>query len=818
MRDYDIESDLKQEKFQSIKLVQGDRGNKIKINIYEDGQPVNLTGCSITAKYKRADGEVVNDGIIENINDNYFYAVMDSDITKASGTLKMIFTIEKDDVKVSTFLLLADVREGIGENTGSSGGNTGGGSGEVKIDLSNYYKKIETYSKNQIDSQLNTVANNQPTDLLLNSNNSLQLVNSRGSKLGNGITIPTADTKAREDITRLNSQLENKANKTEIFTMANMGQDIKEAITGGSVAVVDNDSILEGNVVIGQITPVTTDFLYTENLLDTSKSKLNCFIDRKNSADLLSSDIYDTSDFIRLEPNTDYNITPRARKIAFYSERNMVNKCVLFIDDAQNNYVFNSGTDKKYLMITYYKEDINKIQVRKGKEVATDYKPYEYNFKKPVTPLVELNKKYNDINSIVNMYDNRINEVIKTTNAFIFNQHSGFLQIDKNKVSFLNDERYHCKYTEKIPCKEGDEFLYKGISRSQAIACAFLGTNDVVIGSEILNVHTPTEKNIIIPANTSYVIFSSFTEIANDIVLEVSYKGKTFVNNLRTDVNTLQTGVNNLKTDVTNLKNGTNTLQTDVTNLKTNVNTLQTDVSEIKTNVRADGILYGKKLVACGDSFTEGDFTGYVDDNGLSYENSPLLYDSVRGMYRTYPWWIAERNNMTLVNEAKCGTTITRLPNFVNAFSEARYKNIPADADYILIKIGINDDAGHKKSPLGTINDTTNETFYGAWNVVLEYLITNHPWAKIGIIVTNGCTVDYANAIRESARKWGIPYLDEANGDHVPLLHRTVKSYVCNKAKELRDNQMRVSPNNLHPNIKAHEYESTFVENFLKSL
>ena len=128
MRDYDIESDLKQEKFQSIKLVQGDRGNKIKINVYEDGQPVNLAGCSVTAKYKRADGEIINDGVIENIHDNSFDAVMDSSITKVAGTLKMLFTIEKDAVKVSAFLLLADVREGIGENTGSSGGSTGGGS------------------------------------------------------------------------------------------------------------------------------------------------------------------------------------------------------------------------------------------------------------------------------------------------------------------------------------------------------------------------------------------------------------------------------------------------------------------------------------------------------------------------------------------------------------------------------------------------------------------------------------------------------------------------------------------------------------------
>lgn len=158
MRDYDIESDLKQEKFQSIKLVQGNRGNKIKINVYEDGQPVNLTGCSIIAKYKRNDGETV-DGTVENISGNSFDAVMDSDITKTPGTLKMLFTIEKDDVKVSTFLLLADVREGIGENTGSSGGSTGGGSGEVTIDLSNYYKKIETYSKNQIDARFKDIEN-----------------------------------------------------------------------------------------------------------------------------------------------------------------------------------------------------------------------------------------------------------------------------------------------------------------------------------------------------------------------------------------------------------------------------------------------------------------------------------------------------------------------------------------------------------------------------------------------------------------------------------------------------------------------------------
>lgn len=188
MRDYDIESDLKQEKFQHLKLVQGDRGNKIKINVFEDGQPVSLAGCSITAKYKRSDGQVINGSVI-NISNNSFDAVIDSDITKVSGTLKMLFSIEKDDIKVSTFLLLADVREGIGENTGSSGGSTGGG--EVTVDLSNYYKKSETYSKSQIDSQFKDIANEKFDDITLSDNVLTFFANNKTIKT---ITLPTSTT------------------------------------------------------------------------------------------------------------------------------------------------------------------------------------------------------------------------------------------------------------------------------------------------------------------------------------------------------------------------------------------------------------------------------------------------------------------------------------------------------------------------------------------------------------------------------------------------------------------------------------------------
>lgn len=433
----------------------------------------------------------------------------------------------------------------------------------------------------------------------------------------------------------------------------------------------------------------------------------------------------------------------------------------------------------------YLRENLNNIDTEiKSFQKKTD-ESLETENKEIVKAINEVNEKYDTVSNTVTMNDKTVNEMSKITNVFTIHESEGSYLIvnNKNELEFNPDNRYHCKYTNKIPCKEGDTFLYKGISRSSAIACAFLDANGSVVGSKTLAGQKPIEETIIIPATTAYVIFNSFNYIEQDVTLEIIYKGKTSINTLRTDVDNLQN-----------------------------------DVTKIKTNVNGNGVLYGKKLVACGDSFTEGDFTGYTDENGLSGKNSPVIYDKVRGMYKTYPWWIAERNNMTLVNEAKCGTTITYIPQYTNAFSETRYKNLPKDADYILIKFGINDETSHKNAPLGTIDDTTNTTFYGAWNVVLEYLITNHPWAKIGIIVTNGCSVDYVNAIKESAKKWGIPYLDEANGEQVPLLNRTNKSYVCEKARNLRDAQMKVGETNGHPNVKAHEYESTIVENFLKSL
>ena len=215
--------------------------------------------------------------------------------------------------------------------------------------------------------------------------------------------------------------------------------------------------------------------------------------------------------------------------------------------------------------------------------------------------------------------------------------------------------------------------------------------------------------------------------------------------------------------------------------------------------------LWGKKYVACGDSFTAGPFSAKNEET----------WDENTQEYKTYCWHIAMRNNMELVNEAQSGSTMYN--KNTNSFSVARYTQVPTDADYITLCFGLNETG----APIGSLSDTTNETVMGAWNVVLEYLITNVPYAKIGIIIPDAwISADLRDAMINVAEYWGIPYLDLSGDPKVPLLigGKRGGAMICSKARELRTAAFAVSADDTHPNPKGHAYRSTIIENFMRSL
>ena len=64
-----------------------------------------------------------------------------------------------------------------------------------------------------------------------------------------------------ERINGTDRKMDQKLDKNGVITMANVGQDVREAMTGGSVAVIGKNSVLRENVVNGQITPEKTNFV-----------------------------------------------------------------------------------------------------------------------------------------------------------------------------------------------------------------------------------------------------------------------------------------------------------------------------------------------------------------------------------------------------------------------------------------------------------------------------------------------------------------------------------------------------------------------------
>ena len=239
----------------------------------------------------------------------------------------------------------------------------------------------------------------------------------------------------------------------------------------------------------------------------------------------------------------------------------------------------------------------------------------------------------------------------------------------------------------------------------------------------------------------------------------------------------------------------------------------QKAVTDLVASSNGDA-LNGKKWVACGDSFTHGDFTG-LSATDYTFQDEPY-----KNQNKVYPFFIGRRTGAIVVNEAVNGSTMAYVDGARSEFStpNGRYTQIPSDADYITLYFGIND--SHQNVPIGTIDDTENTTFYGAWNIVMGYLITHYPTAKIGIIISNGCdSIDYPNAEIAIAKKWGVSYFD-MNGDYtIPLVYRVNgKPNLCQDVINTRTLQYRVSSSNGHPNVACHEDESTFIESWIKSL
>ena len=328
--------------------------------------------------------------------------------------------------------------------------------------------------------------------------------------------------------------------------------------------------------------------------------------------------------------------------------------------------------------------------------------------------------------------------------------------------------KFSVKHTDinLLKVNEGMKFQYKGFALGSAVNYAFFDESKSKISS-IVGKDLRAGVEVLIPAGVKYVFFQSLSTDVNpeSVVFSLVTKDwfRPYIESL-IDVKTLNM-------------------------------------------LKASNVLWGKKYVAIGDSFTDAIGTEKITEDGV-FKGSP----------KVYPYIIGNRNNMGVLNQGASGTTLNQY--IVNR----KFESIPNDVDYITIWFGIND-KGHGVQ-IGTATDKvevwSNEkagSTGAAFNYIFEWIFSNRPFAHVGVIVTDFAEQERRNVIIECCKRWGVAFLD-LYSPTIPMIRtRGEQIELDPKIKEIRGSQFSLSgASDMHPNNKAHQWQSSIIENFMRGL
>jgi lysophospholipase L1-like esterase len=232
--------------------------------------------------------------------------------------------------------------------------------------------------------------------------------------------------------------------------------------------------------------------------------------------------------------------------------------------------------------------------------------------------------------------------------------------------------------------------------------------------------------------------------------------------------------------------------------LKEKVDLLSPDVESIKENInyKLNSYLYGKKIIATGDSMVKGH----------------TLSDSQTWLYK-----LATRNNMQYVNYGINGCCLSYnsigTGYDINDSVVNRFDQMVNDADIIVVFVGTND-INTDSIELGTIDSTDKTTFMGALNILCDGLITKYPNKKICFITP------YYRVTRDSVKSRSISFSDAietiCNNYSIPVFNNVKNGGIC-WSNIAQVNALTLG-DTFHLNESGHQYASTKYEAFINTL
>lgn len=585
-----------------------------------------------------------------------------------------------------------------------------------------------------------------------NGDNTVTLIPDPGQVLQEGTPLNAENLNHIEKgLIAAYSQLEQidnkKLNKTDVLSMANMGQDVKEAMTGGSVAVVgeyavDTINVKNNAITFSKKTPLGDigyifSFKGKEPNFDTTNKTLTI---QSNSPIIHGLNVYNS-----LNPNPtivdlkSYIGDVTTTYVSIWLDTTLSNKNTIKInvragniDKNNENEILlgqaNIGTDD-YIMMGKYTID-GKSSLLIGNIVEKNNLNFDFN-----------NEVKTNIESYINgTFENRFNKNNVKDGGFYDGGYNGNLGnwVENSTVSqseFINLSSDITKIKLVLP---QDGRVYQ---------CVFKNSEGTIFKGFYKRSEKVNDEFIINVPNGA-VSFSSALYTIDKDKFYIYLISKNSINEKLISVNSYS-------------------------NLRMN---------------------------ALGDSIT----WGYIPDVGTRMEN---------------PWTTILKDRLGLAECRNYGISGSTLAKGDNPMCE-RYLSMDDDAQIVCVFGGTNDygRTSITNPNLGTINDTTSDSIYGAMDVLCKGLIKKYPKAIIFFITplkradktnsnSKGYTLnDVVNAEIEVCKKYSIPVLDLFNfGGYHPDIADFNNIYGGN--------------DKLHPNQKwIEEHLSVRIEKFIKTL
>ena len=316
---YDLTIDIKNidVKYNSYaKFFDDDRETSvIRIKLLNDKTPMNLENCIVEAYFILADNTYHNEDckIINSSEGVVELQLCQKCLVKGENIVRL--SILKDNEISNTPVITYEVRKGLYSDNPSFNDDPltpilSQMLLDIKVTKVNQIELQERYEKSlpKIEGKIKEVESliNRVDTAIASGTQDLEVKEARVDKNGKSYA------KLGDRLNEVDSQLEHKASKTEVFSMANMGQDVKEAMTGGSVAVVGKDTVLTENIVDKQVTPDKLQYSKliildeTVNLLNPNNVIYGKYIDTQGVMQTTSSQNVYCTDFIEVLGNGKY--------------------------------------------------------------------------------------------------------------------------------------------------------------------------------------------------------------------------------------------------------------------------------------------------------------------------------------------------------------------------------------------------------------------------------------------------------------------------------------------------------------------------------